>query len=247
MLAVCVCVLAQTPAPQSSPRQQQPSGPKPANTTSSQGTPGKATKKKPAQRKPTSGKPVRSTRARRSSPRFRRIHQAFIASSTLKPMALQLLQNRTPAAYAGVEAYAHKHSAEDAGSLAWLTAGYAYFLDRQFAKAIDALDHAKAHAGEFGDYVAYYLASSETQSGRASDAINLLSKFDENFPESLLTRDARVLYADALISANRAREAVPILEKDREPIRADLELTLGRAYAASGDPAKAVAVQAPVL
>ena len=165
-----------------------------------------------------------------------------MASATLKPMALQLLQNRTPAAYAGVEAYARKHSAEDAGSLAWLAAGYAYFLDHQFAKSIDALERAKAHAGEFGDYVAYYLASSETQSGRASDAINLLSKFDENFPESLLTRDARVLYADALISANRAREAVPILEKDREPIRADLELTLGRAYAASGDPAKAVAV-----
>ncbi len=157
-------------------------------------------------------------------------------------MALQLLQNRTPAAYAGVEAYARKHSAEDAGSLAWLAAGYAYFLDRQFPRSIDALNHAKPHAGETGDYVAYYLASSEQQSGRTADAIALLSKFDENFPESILSRDAHVLYADALISANRAKEAVALLERDREPIRADLELVLGRAYAAAGDPLKAVAV-----
>ncbi len=157
-------------------------------------------------------------------------------------MALQLLQNRTPAAYAGVEAYARKHSAEDAGSLAWLAAGYAYFLDRQFPRSIDALNHAKPHAGEIGDYVAYYLASSEQQSGRTADAIALLSKFDENFPESILSRDAHVLYADALISANRAKEAVALLERDREPIRADLELVLGRAYAAAGDPLKAVAV-----
>src|SRR5581483_10797546 len=37
-------------------------------------------------------------------------------------------------------------------------------------------------------------------------------------------------------------EAVALLEKDREPIRADLELTLGRAYEAACDPAKAYAV-----
>jgi soluble lytic murein transglycosylase len=170
------------------------------------------------------------------------MHQAFVASATLKPMALQLLQNRTPAAYAGVEAYARKHPTEDAASLAWLAAGYAYFLDRKFPNSIDALNRAKPHAGEIGDYVDYYLASSELQNGHTAEAIALLGKFDENFPESLLVRDARVLYANALISANRSKEAVGLLEKDREPIRADLELTLGRAYAAAGDPAKAIAV-----
>jgi len=30
------------------------------------------------------------------------MHQAFVGSSTLKPMALQFLQNRVPAAYAVV-------------------------------------------------------------------------------------------------------------------------------------------------
>lgn len=165
-----------------------------------------------------------------------------MASATLKPMALQLLQNRTPAAYAGVEAYARRHNSEDAGSLAWLAAGYAYFLDHQYAKSIDALSRARPHAGEIGDYVAYYLASSYLQSGHTAEALATLSKFDDNFPESLLVRDAHVLYAGALISGNRAKDAVALLEKDREPIRADLELTLGRAYEAAGDPAKAVAV-----
>src|SRR5205823_11334208 len=66
------------------------------------------------------------------------------------------------------------------------------------------------------------------QSGRTAEALSLLSKFDDTFPESLLIRDAHVLYAGALITANRAKEAAVLLEKDREPIRADLELTLGR-------------------
>ena len=48
------------------------------------------------------------------SPRVRRIHQAFVASTTLRPMAQQLIQDRTPAGYAGVEAYARAHSKEDA-------------------------------------------------------------------------------------------------------------------------------------
>ena len=164
-----------------------------------------------------------------------------MVSATLKPMGLQLLQNRIPAAYAGVEAYARKHNGEDAGSLAWLAVGYAYFLDHQYSRSIESLDHA-THAGEIGDYIAYYLASSQLQSGHTAEALTSLSKFDDNFPESLLIRDGHVLYATALITVNRAKEAVALLEKDRQPIRADLELTLGRAYAAAGEPAKAVAV-----
>src|SRR2546425_211612 len=87
-------------------------------------------------------------RRRRSSPRLRRMHQAFVASSTLKAMARQLLQDRTPAAYRGVEAYARRHTKEDAGALAWLVLGYAHWLDHDQAKAIDAFNRAKPQAGE---------------------------------------------------------------------------------------------------
>lgn len=170
------------------------------------------------------------------------MHQAFVASTTLKPMARQLLQDRTPAAYLGVESYARRHSAEDAGALAWLAVGYARLLDHDCMKAIEPLSRAKPHAGEIGDYVAYYLADCYLQLGRTAESLATLSTFDKAFPNSLLLRDAHVLYANTLVANGRPQEAIEILEADRAPIRADLELALGRAYEARGEAAKAVAV-----
>jgi len=196
-------------------------------------------------RKPTTAvthKTKSRARAKRSSPRFRRMHQAFVASATLKPMAAQLLKDRTPQAYAGVEAFARRHSAEDAGSLAWLAVGYGHFLDHDCAKALDPLNRAKPHAGEIGDYVAYYLAACYLQTGRMAEAMAALGTFDHTYPGSLLLRDVHVLYANALLTDNRPKEAVVLLENDRQPVRSDLEFTLGRAYADSGEPANAVAV-----
>ncbi len=187
-------------------------------------------------------KPVTTAKKRRSSPRVRRMRQAFVASASLKPMARQLLQDRTPAAYAGVEAYARRHASEDAGALAYLVAGYAHVIDHDYGKAIDPLNRAKPHAGDLGDYVSYYLGSSYSQTGRAAEAIAILSGFDAAYPDSLLKRDAHVLYADALLSDARAQEAVDILEKDREPTRADVELALGRGYAAVAQTAKAAGI-----
>ena len=170
------------------------------------------------------------------------MRKAFVASASLKPMARQLLLDRTPAAYAGVESYARKHAKEDAGALAWLVAGYAHILDHDYAKAVDPLSRAKQKAGDLGDYVGYYLASSYFQTGHAAEAAAILSEFDKDYPESLLLRDARVLYANVLLSDNRAPEAASLLEKDRQPLRAEVELALGRAYAASGQSAKAIDV-----
>jgi soluble lytic murein transglycosylase len=45
-----------------------------------------------------------------------------------------------------------------------------------------------------------------------------------------------------MVAENRAQEAITILEKDRQPPRADLELALGRAYAAAGQPVKAAEI-----
>jgi soluble lytic murein transglycosylase len=181
-------------------------------------------------------------RRKPSSPRLRRMHQAFVASATLKPMARQLIQDRTPAAYAGVQAYAVRHSREDAGALAWLVIGYARILDHNFAQAIDPLNRAKPHAGDLGDYVNYYLGTAYQQSGRLAEAIATLSVFDKTYPESLLIRDAHVVYANALIADGRASDAIELLENDRQPVRADLELILGRAYEANDQPAKALTV-----
>jgi len=170
------------------------------------------------------------------------MHEAFVASASLKPMALQLLRDRTPAAYAGVEAYARRHAKEDAGALAWLVVGYAQVLDKDYAKAIDPLNRARPRAGDLGDYVAYYLGIASQQTGNSAEAVATLAEFEQHFPETLLARDAHVVYAQALMAEGRAGEAAVLLENDREPIRADVELALGRAYIVSGQIAKGGAV-----
>jgi soluble lytic murein transglycosylase len=178
-------------------------------------------------------------RKRPMSPRVRRMRQAFVASTTLRPMAQQLIQDRTPAAYAGVEAFARAHAKEDAGALAWLVVGYAHVVDRDYAKGIDPLNRAKPQAGDLGDYVAYYLGTSYMQTGHMAEALATLQNFESAHPDSLLVRDAHVSYADALLLEGRAAEAVALLEKDRVPLRSDLEFALGRAYAMAKETAKA--------
>jgi soluble lytic murein transglycosylase len=176
---------------------------------------------------------------RRVSPRVRRVKQAFVASASLRPMAQQLLQDRTPAAYTGVEAYARRHSKEDAGALAWLVVGYARTLDHDYARAIDPLSRAKAGASELGDYVAYYLGDAYLDSGHNAEALSTLADFSKNFPDSLLIRDAHLSYANALLNEGRAQEAAALLETERTPVRSLVELSIGRAYLAAGDNQKA--------
>ena len=50
------------------------------------------------------------------------------------------------------------------------------------------------------------------------------------------------MYGSALLAENRAQDAIAALEKNRQPARADLELALGRAYAAAGQPVKAAEI-----
>jgi soluble lytic murein transglycosylase len=199
--------------------------------------------KKPAAK--TAAKPSSKTAApahKRPSPRISRLHQAFVASASLKPMARQLIQDRTPAAYAGVRAYAVRHDREDAGALAWLVIGYARILDRNYAQAIDPLNQAKPRAGEIGDYVNYYLGTAYVQTNHLKEALATLRGFDQSYPDSLLLRDAHVAYGNALVADGRQHDAIELLENDRQPIRADLEFALGRAYEADQQPAKALAI-----
>ncbi len=200
-------------------------------------------KQAPAGKKPVTsvvkGHSVNTRKPRKISPRVRRMRQAFVASASLRPMAQQLLQDRSLPAYAGVEAYGRAHAKEDAGALAWLVLGYAHVLDRDFARAIDPLNRAKVYAGDLGDYVDYYLGTSYLQTGRTAEALATLTDFAKTHPDSLLVRDARVSYAEVLLAEGQAAEAAALLEQDRVPVRSDVELALGRAYAAAGQTAKA--------
>jgi soluble lytic murein transglycosylase len=233
------------PAASDSPDKQSPTAPKtpPPKTEPDQSgakTPPKKSTGKPAAKKPGSSRATPAKRKRRPiSPRVRRIRQAFVASTTLRGMAQQLIQDRTPAAYAGVEAYARAHSKEDAGALAWLVVGYAHFIDHDYPKAIEPLNRAKPMAGDLGDYIAYYLGTCYLQTGHQAEGMAALANFQTTYPDSLLIRDAHLSYANALLSEGRAAEAAELLEKNRLPARSDLELAIGKAYAALGQGAKA--------
>src|SRR5579864_4032958 len=93
----------------------------------------------------------------------------------------------------------------------------------------DPLKRAKPQAGDLGDYVAYYLGTSYMQAGRVKEALEELENFGDAHPDSLLVRDAHVSYADALLLEGQAADAASLLEKDRTPLRSDLEFALGRA------------------
>jgi soluble lytic murein transglycosylase len=200
-----------------------------------------AKKSTPRSKKKSTSGTQKKTRAKKkhvSRIRVRRVKRAFVASADLKPMARQLLQDRSPAAYAGLEKYARAHH-DDAGSLAWLVAGYARLLDQQYPAAVALLKNARTHAGELGDYVDYYLASAYAGRGDFTQAAATLQGFQSRYPDSLLERDALVAYANALVSTGQERQAIALLEAHRTPTRADLELTLGRAYSAAGQPVSA--------
>jgi soluble lytic murein transglycosylase len=231
------------------PAQDQAAAPAPKAAQAAPGAEKSSAPKKPASAKAAAGSKTAASSAnhhyantrkpRTVSPRVQRMRQAFVASASLRPMAQQLLQDRSLPAYAGVHAYAQTHTKEDAGALAWLVLGYAHVLDKDYAKAIDPLSRAKIHAGDLGDYVAYYLGVSYLQTGHTAEALATLADFGKAHPDSLLVRDAEVSYADALLLEGQAAEAATLLEKIRVPVRSDVEFALGRAYAASGQNAKA--------
>ncbi len=150
-------------------------------------------------------------------------------------MARQLLENRSRAAYAGVEAYARKHAHDDAGVLANLALGYAHILDHEPMKAIAPLKLAQARAGDLADYTTYLLGSSYQATAQTDLAIATLRDFAARYPESIFARDAAVAYANALVTSGDPAQAAALLEKYRRPYRADLEYTYGRALLRSGD------------
>ena len=186
----------------------------------------------------TRHKAKKKKKRRKISRRVRRITRAFVASSDLKPMARQLLQDRSRAAYNGVEAYARRHAGTDEAALAWLALGYARLLDHDYPKAVQALRRAQPRAGELADYVDYFLAMAYGAQGDSAGVVKALGKFDANYPDSLFAVDAAVIYANALVAQNQPQQAVALLQPHRQPLRSDVELALGRAYITAGQTAQ---------
>lgn len=170
------------------------------------------------------------------------IKRAFVASANLRSMAQQLLENRSPQAYQGVEAYARKHAKDDAGPLAWLVIGYAHYIDKDYVSARSSWDRAKPLEPLLGDYLAYLQAAAYQGEGNHAAVLTTLDGFDQKYPDSLESHDVALLYASALMATGAPDRAAACLEKHRQPVKSDIEITLARAYLAAGDKTKAAEI-----
>jgi soluble lytic murein transglycosylase len=168
--------------------------------------------------------------------------RAFVASADLKLMARQLVENRTPAAYAGVENYARSHASSDAGALAWLALGYSRIQDKQYPQAIAALEKARPKAGELFDYIRYQEAIAYAGEGDSAKVVEVLRDFDTQMPESIFVNDAVDVYGNALNWLGRTAEAIAFLEEHRQPVRASVELALGKCYLHSAHPERGMEI-----
>jgi soluble lytic murein transglycosylase len=192
-----------------------------------------------AARKQTPAKKKTSTQNAQTTRKLGHIKRAFVASAELRPMAQQLLENRTPQAYAGVEAYAHKHAKDDAGPLAWLAVGYAHYLDKDYVSARSSWERTKPLEPLLGDYLAYLNAAAYQNESNPKAVLQTLEGFEQKYPDSLQSHDVTMLYASALMATNDPQRAAVYLEKHRQPMKADIEITLARAYLALGEKQKA--------
>ena len=166
---------------------------------------------------------------------MKRMNRAFVASSTLKPMAKQLLEDRTKPAYTGVQAYATKHAGTDEGAMANLVLAYAHILDREYSDALPYLKKAEPKSGELGDYVRYFTALAQKGQNDNEKVIAALKDFHETYPESIFVRDTAAMYVNALLAQDQPKEAILTAAKYRNPPRSDMELAIGRAYEKLGE------------
>src|ERR1022692_4164955 len=188
---------------------------------------------KPASKKSASAQ-HHAPRKKVTAARAHSLKRSFVASSDLRPMARQLVEFRTPAAYAGVETYAHAHAGTEAGALAWFAIGYAHYLDTQYPAAIAAMQKAQPQIGELKDYTAFFIGNSYVLSNNPEDSFAYLRDFGTRFPDSLYAHDALISYARALLATNRSSDAIRLLEAHRTPASAETESFLGKAEVQNG-------------
>lgn len=214
-----------------------------AKNTSSSAYSGKS---KAAHVKPMTKAERHAAEAKRSmvSAQSVRLNRAFIATSSLRPMAQQLASFRSPAGFAAVSSYAAGHPGA-AAATAYLTLGHAYALDHRFAEASNAFRQAAQSGEPLSDYADYLGAQSLIAAQRFADAVPMLANFSERHPDSVFVMSAPLLLADAYMDAHDGAGAVRVLDPlagTLEADRADYRLALAKAYQMAGQTEKASAL-----
>ncbi len=185
----------------------------------------------------------------RQAAKTTQLQHAFVASEQLRPMAQQLGNYRSLAAYAGVQAYARSHNGP-AAAAAYLALGHAYLLDHRYADALEALRSADAAGNSLDDYADYFAAQADLQSNQLPAADAILSGFAAKYPDSIFTPQVPVLEANLLLQQNQPDRALSILRAHaNEPpaSKPDYLLASGRAQGALGNNAAALALYRRVL
>jgi len=168
--------------------------------------------------------------------RSQKLHQAFVASSQLRPMAQQLASMRSPAAYAGVSAYAHSHTGE-AAAAAYLAQGHAYLLDRKYSDAVGAFHSADEAGKALDDYADYLTAQAYLQDNKLADAETVLDTFAQKHPDSIFVRSVPVLEANLYLQEGDPQAALRVLNEHRSETianKADFQLASAKADLMAG-------------
>jgi soluble lytic murein transglycosylase len=178
------------------------------------------------------------------TPVSRSLTSAFVASSTLRPMAQQLASSRSAAAFAGVENYAGAHPGEGAAA-AYLAMGHSYAADRRYGDAVTAYRSAANQGSALRDYAEYLGAQAALNNKDVNTVVTLLTNFGQKYPGSIFVPSAPVTLANAYLVNNdpaNALRALAILMGQPKSQSADYLLTEAKAHQASGDNAAAAGI-----
>jgi soluble lytic murein transglycosylase len=179
----------------------------------------------------------RKPRSAKSLARSRKLQRAFVASSQLRPMAQELATMRSPAAYAGVTAYAKAHTGE-AASAAYLALGHAYLLDHRYPEAAASFQKANAAGTTMDDYADFLAAQAYMEAGKLPEAEAFLTGFAAKYPESIFVARLPVMIANLSLQQNDPQTALRVLRQHAaDPIagHADFQLALARANQMTGN------------
>jgi soluble lytic murein transglycosylase len=152
-------------------------------------------------------------------------------------MAQQLAMMRTPEAFAGVTAYARKHTGE-AAAAAYLALGHAYLLDKRYADAEAALRQARQTGVDLADFADFLDAQASHAAGDDVTAEALLHGFMDKYPDSIFDVQVPELEANVLLALNNPTGALKVLQQAAGLAAEDrpgYQLALGQAQFALGE------------
>jgi len=162
-------------------------------------------------------------------------------------MAQQLAATRTPAAFAGVAAYARQHTGE-AAAAAYLALGNAYLLDNHYAEAANNLRQARAAGDALADYAEFLGAKANHEAGNNAAAEELLKGFAVRNPDSIFVAQVPELESQILLRMGDSKGARTVLTEGAFASgRVGYQLALGEVTEAEGQDAEATRIYKHVL